>query len=158
MIRLIVVLLTAVILAAHATYLEVSEGGSVLAFSLAKNLIVCTFMARWVSSFIGTVANLLLSNDSGADGPKKDEKKEPRQIPAESLSEAAFPTTGTSDAKSERPASPRLRLVEPVAQQPEPIPAKVDTLIDRVRRGDMPAVWRFRPQKQLSSRVLAIRV
>lgn len=149
MIRLIVVFLTAVIVAAHATYVEVNAG-SVLAFSLTKNLIVCTFMARWLSSLIGAIANIVLSNDSDADGPKKDGKKEKRQIGAESLSEAAFPTAGA--AKSE-PA-------EQAAVDPKPIevPAIVEApAMAAVRRDDMPAVWRFRPQKRLSTRVLAIR-
>lgn len=149
MIRMIVVVLTAAIVSTHVTYLEVKDGSD-LAVCLAKNLVVFLLMARWLSGLIGSLATILLSNDSDADGPKKDSKKEKRQIGAESLSEAAFPTAGA--AKSE-PA-------EQAAVDPKPIevPATVEALaVAAVRRDDMPAVWRFRPQKRLSTRVLAIR-
>ena len=146
MIRALTILLVASVLTIHMTILNVQDG-SVWQYALAKNCLVFFLGARWLSSFIGVMANIFLSKDDADEKAEKEIKKIKREIPAEAFSEESFPTA----PKTLQNAPAQAANDEPVSQ----IPAA--TAKPEVQRANQPAVWRFRGQKQLGTRMLQIR-
>ncbi len=147
MIRALTILLVASILTVHVTVLNV-QAGSVWQYALAKNFLLFFLGARWLSSFIGVMANILLSKDEPDENAEKKEiKKIKREIPAEAFSEASFPTAA-QPLDSAKPQAANDDLVDK---------APATTIKPEAQRDNSPAVWRFRGQKQLGTRVLQIR-
>ena len=146
MIRALTILLVATVLTVHVTVLNVQDG-SVWQYALAKNFLVFFIGARWLSSFIGVMANIFLSKDEPSDAEKKEIKKIKREVPAECLSEDAFPKAAMPLEQQKAEAANDDAVNKPLAT---PIKSNAP-------RNETPAVWRFREQKQLGNRLLEIR-
>lgn len=150
MIRRLTILVMALILTAHVTYLDV-QAGSVLQYALLKNFLVFFLGGRWLSGLIGAVANILLHDADPPDAAKESvPQKLKSEIPASAFSEESFP-------KHRKSAEVALESAQPPGQTENVKLPGVWRRRTEQTNEKTPALWRVRKERQTVIQAVAMR-